>query len=231
MSTIVRMDMVRVSYPHLFQPRVVQAGDEPKYGCAFIIPKNHPALPTLIAAIEAEKAAKWGANVPPAAKTVLYDGDTDPKYNTKLENNGCFILNTSAQADRPPLVVDTNGQKIINAAAIYAGCYVNMEVGIYPYDSGMSKGISAGINGVQFVQDGEQLGNVRTAEEMFGAPAGAPPPIAGGVVGQPAANPYAQPAPVAPVAAAPYVGVPVAPAPVAPQPAGVPPVGAPSFLG
>ena len=231
MGTRVTLQNVRLSYPHLFQPRAVQAGDDPKFGAAFLIPKTHPMLPTLLAAIEAEKTLKWGANVPPSATPSIYDGDTDPKYNTVPDNHGHMILNSGSSAEQPPVLVDMNLQKVINPATFYAGCYVNADIGVYGYDKGVSKGIAFGLNGVQFAQEGERLDSRPSAEDMFGAPAGAPPPIAPGVQGVPAGNTYAQPVPAQPVYAPPVAGVPPAAAPVAAQPAGVPPVGMPGFLG
>jgi len=241
MGTRVTLQGVRLSFPHLFQARAVQAGDDPKFGAAFLIPKNHPMLPTLQAAIKQEKANKWGANIPATASSTLYDGDTDPKYNTVADNHGCMILNTSSAQDQPPVLVDVNLQKVINPATFYAGCYVNADIGVYGYDKGVSKGIAAGLNGVQFVQDGERLDSRPSAEDMFGAPAGAPPPIAGGDVGQPVqqpvnqmaqgANPYAQPVPAQGAPYAPPVGGQPAQTAVAPSQAGAPPAGNPSFLG
>ena len=231
MGTRLTIQNVRISYPHLFQPRAVQPGDDPKYGVALLIPKNHPAVPAILQAIAQEKANKWGANVPPSASAPFYDGDTDPKYNIVADNHGHYIMNTSASLEQQPVLVDNNLQKVINPSTFYAGCYVNADVGAYPYDKGVSKGIAFGINGVQFVQDGERLDNRPSAEDMFGAPAGAPPPIASGVVGQPAGAPLAQPVPTQYQPPLAPVGISPAPAPVAPAPVGVPPVGMPGFLG
>lgn len=181
MSSRVTIQNVRLSYPHLFTARAIQAGDDPKFGAAFIIPKNHPSIPQILKSIETEKGAKWGANVPPSAKTTLYDGDANPKYNTDPANHGMYLLNASSTQDQPPVLVDMNLQKIINPALLYAGCYVNADIGFYPYDKGVSKGIAAGLNGVQFTADGERLDGRPTAEQMFGVPEGAPAPIAPGV--------------------------------------------------
>ena len=226
MGTRITLQNVRLSYPHLFQPRAIQPGDEPKYGAAFLIPKTvqtpqgpqiNPVITQIQQAIEAEKANMWGANVPPAAKTTLYDGDTDPKYANDEASNGHMILNSSANASAQPILVDQNLQAVINPATFYPGCYVNADIGVYAYDKGISKGIAAGLNGVQFAADGERLDNRPTAEQMFGAVAGAPAAIAPGV-----ANIGAQPAPAA----------------VAPQSAGVAPTQSaqpvpakPAFLG
>lgn len=232
MGIRVTISGVRLSYPHLFQARAVQAGDDPKFGAAFLIPKNNPAVPDILAAIEAEKGTKWGASAPPAVKSTLYDGDTDPKYNTQAINHGHYILNASSAQDQPPVLVDATLQKVINPATFYAGCYVNADIGFYAYDKGVSKGIAAGLNGVQFHADGERIDGRPSAEDMFGAPAGAPAPIAPAVGGGavPPPQPYAQPAAgYAPPAGAVPPQAPVAPAPAAAPaaPGAVPP---PPFL-
>ena len=243
MGTRIKIVGARASYPHLVNPRAVQAGDTPKYGCAFILQKGNPAIAEILQADAAEKGARWGANVPPTAKSVpMYDGDMDPKYNTIPDNHGAMILNCSSKDAVP--IIDTTGSTPMDPASIYAGCYVNAFVDVYSYDAGMSKGCAFGLVAIQFVQNGDRLDGRPDATTLFDAIEGAPAPIAPGIQPaapqaapvapapvQPAANPYAQPAPVTPAYQAPPVGVPVAPAPVAPQPAGVPPVGVPSFLG
>lgn len=246
MGTRVLIQGVRISYPHLAQARAVQAGDTPKFGAAFLIPKGHPAIAQLLQAAANEIGARWGATPPPTLKQIpLYDGDADPKYNTVPANNGHMILNTSA-IDQPHLVDQNNVKIVPNTAGqvFYAGAIVDAFVSAYSYGDkpgSLSKGIAAGLDGVKFIQDGDRLDNRPSAEEMFGAPAGAPPPIAAGVVGQPLQQPVQQMAPAGypapqqappPPAGAPYpAGIPPAAAPVAPQPAGAPPPGGPAFLG
>jgi len=232
MGTIVPIQGARLSYPHLFQARSIQAGDEPKFSAAFLIPKNNPAIPAIQAAIEVEKGTKWGASVPPSVGSTLYDGDTNPKYNTDPNNHGHYVLNTSSKADRKPKVVDQNVANIIDTSRIYAGCYVNAEVDFYPYDMGVSKGIACGLLAVQLVAEGERLDGHPEAGTSFAPIAGAPPPLAPTVGGAPVPGPqpYAQPAaPVYPPTGIPPQAAPVAPAPVAAPaaPGTVPP---PPFL-
>ena len=33
-----------LSFPHVFQPRVVSPGDDPKYGCSLLLAKNDPQI-------------------------------------------------------------------------------------------------------------------------------------------------------------------------------------------
>jgi len=247
MGTRVLIQGVRLSYPHLAQARAVQAGDVPKFGAAFLIPKGHPAIAQLLQAAANEIGARWGATPPPTLKPLpMYDGDTDPKYNTVPANNGHMILNTSA-LDQPHMV-DQNNVPVIQPSMFYAGAVVDAFVSAYSYGDkpgALSKGIAAGLDGVRFMQDGDRLDNRPTAAEMFGAPAGAPAPIAPGIQQGAPAQPVQQPVqPVAPAgvsqpqyappppAGTPYpAGIPTTAAPVAPQPAGAPPAGGPAFLG
>ena len=184
MGTRITIMGARLSYPHLFQPRQVDQSSPPKYGCVLLIPKDNPAIGQLEQAEIKEADAHWGANKPAALKALpLYDCATHPSYSGKPELHGYIAL--SANAKDKPFTVDQNVQPVIDQSVFYAGCYVNADVGIFPYDALMSKGIAAGLNGVQFVADGERIDGRPSVENMFQPVAGAPAPIAPGV-GNPA---------------------------------------------
>jgi len=224
MGTRIQIFGARISYPHLVTPRAIQAGDKPKYGCALLVPKNNPAIAQIQQAELVEKGAKWGANVPPTAKGVpMYDGDTDPKYNTVADNHGHMILSCNSQDAVP--VIGADGATPQDPAVLYAGSYANAFVDVYAYDAGLSKGCAFGLVALQFAMDGERLDGRPDATTLFAPVAGAPAPIAAGIAPM-AGVPVAQPAPVG-------GGVPVAPPAVAPAPVGAPAVGTapPSFLG
>lgn len=193
MGVRIVIEGARLSYPHLFQARAITPGDTPKFGTALLVPKTHPAIAQIMAAEVAEKGNKWGANIPPAYKGMpMYDGDTDPKYNTDPQNHGMMIINTGST--EKPHTVDQNAQPIMDASMMYAGCFVNADFNVYAYDQPMSKGCAFGLNGVQFVADGERIDGRMSAQEMFGPVAGAPAPIAPGVAPIPAAAvPQGQP--------------------------------------
>jgi len=218
----------------LATPRAVQVGDTPKYGAALLVPKNNPAIAEILAAEVAERGAKWGANQPPTLKPVpMYDGDTDPKYNTEVANHGHMILSCNSPDAVP--VIGADGATHQDPAVLYAGSYANAFVDVYAYPKdgqGLSKGCAFGLTALQFAMDGERLDGRPDATTLFDAVAGAPPPIAAGVAPvQPVGGVVPQPVPGSIPVAPPVVGVPPTAAPVAAQPAGVPPVGVPSFLG
>lgn len=169
---------VRFSYVTLFQPRPPMNNPqaEPKYSLTILIPKtNTAALAAIQKAIaEAETAAvstKWGNVRPPVIPNPLHDGDGVRQDGTPYgsECKGCMVLTASANQDHPPFVVDQTLQKIIDPKKVYSGCWGNVSLSFFGYNSAGKKGIGCGLNGAQFVRDDTPLGgSAVTAEEAFG---------------------------------------------------------------
>jgi len=229
MGTQLKFTRARISYPHLVEPRAVKAGDTPKYQSALIVQKTDPNLPSLAAISQQELTNMYGNAIPPNAKALpMYDGDTSPGYAGSPEYAGCMILNTGSY---DPVPVANSSGIICSPGDIYSGCYCDVHVSIYAYGNkpgSMSKGVTFGLDGIQFREDGERLDNRPSASEMFAPIDGAPAPVAPGVVPAPAgAVPIQQPvqpgyaAPAAPVH--PGYAAPVAPAGVPAQPGYAPP--------
>lgn len=171
----------RLSYPDLFTPRKASDDAKPKYGATLLIPKSDTAtIQRVQAAIDAavqdgvDRRIFKGPIDPSATKyPPLRDGD---KPNDSGEARGDeftehWFISAKAPGDKPrPAVVDANVQPIMSEAEIYPGCYVNMFIEFYPYETRGNKGIAASLRGVQFVRDGERLGGEQLeAEDMFSA--------------------------------------------------------------
>ena len=158
----------RISYAHLFEPTSVN-GSDPKYGASLIIPKKDAKTITAIKnAIEQAKkdsVGKWGGKVPPNLKTPLRDGDTD-RPDDEAYADSYFLNANSRQA---PQVVDRKVQPIIDQSEVSSGCYCNVSVTFYGYNSNGNRGIAAGLGNVQFVRDGEALGGRTKASDDFEA--------------------------------------------------------------
>lgn len=222
---------VRISYPHLFQPRAVRQGDTPKFGCQLLIPVNAPAYPENQIPGNSLVEQLWNARhkivqdemggiAPTNPQKELPCKQGDLLVQQHPEYAGFWVL--SANSTTAPHVVDENVQPVMDQSKIYAGCFVNASIGLFVYDN-MGKGIAAGLNGVQFARDGERLDGRPAAGDLFQAIPGAPTPVATppgyhpGAMGAPAQPPgygqplgYGQPAPM--------MGVPGQPAaPAAPQ--------------
>ena len=162
----------RWSYANVWEAKSINGGT-PKFSVSLIVPKSDKVTVEKIkAAIQAayeEGQAKLkgnGRSVPPltAIKTPLRDGDTerpdDPAYA------GCWFI--SAKSDKKPDVVDQNADPM-DSALLYSGCYARVAMNFYAYNTNGNRGITAGLNGIQFVRDGEPLGSHFDAQKEFGA--------------------------------------------------------------
>ena len=58
---------------------------------------------------------------------------------------------------------------IEDSTRVYSGCYARVSLNMFPYDAAGNKGVSAGLNNVQFLRDGESLGGRSRAADDFDA--------------------------------------------------------------
>lgn len=181
--TNVTTGKVRFSFVHLFKPYAHTQGQEEKYSCTILVPKNDAdTMARINAAIEAAKAKgvseKWNGIQPPMVPTPLHDGDgVKPSDGMPFgpECKGHWVFTASAKADYPPEVVDKMGNPIINQSEIYSGIYGRVNVNFFPYAFGGKKGIGCGLGPVQKLEDGESLGgSAPSATQVFGTSQAAP---------------------------------------------------------
>jgi len=165
---------VLLSFPNLFRPKPAKPGKEPKYGCALIFNKAAQESPQFKAMVEAANAALaergWqkGSDKRPANLKTPFNPCNKNDYHKIHGEDSVFINVTSTSR---PGIVDQNVQPIIDESRIYPGCFVRAEVRAFTYDN-ESKGVSFGLNNIQFVRDGDPLGNRKRAEDVFGAVGG-----------------------------------------------------------
>lgn len=155
-GTQVTTGKVRLSYPTLFEPKSVTDGGEKKYSAVFLIPKDDEEQVEVIKAAieeakEMAKSTKFGGTIPKNLKVQWHDGDEESDAE---EYKGHYFINT--YASRKPKLVDRRSRDITDPEDLYAGCYVRAAINFYSYNVN-SKGIACGLNGVQFIEDGEPL--------------------------------------------------------------------------
>lgn len=171
MTTKVVTGKVRLSYAHLFEPKSIN-GSEPKYSTAILIPKTDKATLKKIkaaqkAAAEEGKHKFKGGVVPKNLSTTLRDGDEEQDTVANPEYAGHYFMNVSSKTK--PNVVDLDLNPIIDAGEVYSGCYARVSLNFFAYNASGNQGISAGLNNVQKVADGEPLGGVGSSpEDDFG---------------------------------------------------------------
>ena len=168
-TTKVVTGKVRFSYANVFEPRAMNEGETPKYSVCILIPKSDTkTVEAIKKAIEAAKqrgkskiADKTG-KIPASIKTPLRDGDID---RDGPEFEGHWFLN--ANSNRKPSIVDKDLHPIMSREEFYSGCYGRASINFFAYDT-RSKGIAAGLNNLQKLEDGEPLSGGSTPEEDFG---------------------------------------------------------------
>lgn len=173
-ETKVRLGEVRFSYVNVFKPRRNDDGTTGKYSVQLLIPKeNKNALELIESAIAAAKqkgvASKWNGKMPPSSKlhTPLRDGDDE--HPGEPEYEGMYFMNTSTDT-KPEVYINEGGKRVtaLDSDDVYSGCYGAVTVNFYPYNNSGNVGISAGLNRVVKMRDGERLGGDGSADEDFG---------------------------------------------------------------
>lgn len=165
----------RLSYVNLLKPYARVAGAEEKYSVTVLVPKtDNVTINKINAAIEAATQMgiqkRWDGKRPAVLNIPVYDGDgTRPSDGEPFgaECKGHYVFTASAKADRPPRVVDTAINDILDPREVYSGMYGRVSVDFFPYNAQGRKGIGVGLNNVQKLADGEPLGGGTTAEDDF----------------------------------------------------------------
>ncbi|MEG1106891.1 MAG: DUF2815 family protein [Eubacterium sp.] len=155
-----------LSYPALFEPKAMDEKSAKKYSASFVFPKTDKDTLKLVkeAIEEAKENSKdlFGGKIPSNLKSPIHDGDNDKPDDAIYA--GCYYIN--AYSTTAPKVVDSSVSDILDTSEIYAGCYVRASINFYAYTKG-SKGISAGLNNVQKLRDGDPIGGKSRAEDDF----------------------------------------------------------------
>lgn len=169
-STKVVTGKVRFCYVNVFEPTAMNEGDTPKYNICILIPKDDAkTLDKINKAIEAAKQAgkaklaDKNGKIPSNLKLPLRDGDDERGDDPAFE--GMYFINANSQ--RKPSIVDKDLNPIMEKEEFYSGCYGRASINFYAFNVS-SKGIAAGLNNLQKLEDGEMLAGGSTAEEDFG---------------------------------------------------------------
>lgn len=168
-STKVITGKVRFCYVNVFEPTAMNEGDTPKYNICILIPKDDvKTVEKINKAIEAAKQAgkaklaDKNGKIPSNLKLPLRDGDDERGDDPAFE--GMYFINANSQ--RKPSIVDKDLNPIMEKEEFYSGCYGRASINFYAFNVS-SKGIAAGLNNLQKLEDGEMLAGGSTAEEDF----------------------------------------------------------------
>lgn len=161
----VKLNNVRLSYPQLFTAKAMQNPDgttgKPKFSATFLLNKKTHAkeikqIEDLIQRACLEKFGK--ANIK-LKHTALRDGEE----KEDKEGYGEDVMFVPATSESRIPVVDADKTPLTEAdGKIYGGCYVNAIIRLFAYSHPVGgKGVSAGLQAVQFAKSGESFGAAR----------------------------------------------------------------------
>lgn len=161
---------VRLSYANVWEPKANLQGDL-KYSASLLIPKDSPEVEKIKKAIN--KAArdykskfvdKKGRDIPKEKiRLPLRDGDADRPDEPAYE--GCYFINVNS--NNAPKIVNRKCNPIMDRSMVYSGCYANVSVNFFGYNTNGNAGIGAGLGNIQKLKDGEPLGGFSNPEDDF----------------------------------------------------------------
>lgn len=156
---------VRLAFASLFEPSPPVKGetdtDKFRYQVTILIPPDVDLTPFKLALKHAAQE-KWGNTIPPLKHNPIqpcagvdYAGFEDGWHFIRLKSKF------------QPGVVDQRLQQVIDPALVYSGCWAHVDTNAYAYDNQFGKGISFGLNNVQFVRDGDRLDGRAAISDVF----------------------------------------------------------------
>jgi hypothetical protein len=171
-----------LSFPHLFQARSVNPGDDPKFSCTILIRKDDPQLVNIQAIVAQEKAAGFPNGFPAKGKCFLKDGAAEYPNDPKMHNY--MIISGGAKVEYKPAVVDSNMQPVMDPSQVVSGDIAWASFNTFVYKQAVNSGVSAGLNAVMITGVLGELGRLdsrKSVEELFSdmgsvVPAPAPAP-------------------------------------------------------
>jgi hypothetical protein len=159
----------RVSFPHVFEKHSGFEGQEPKFSCVMLFPKNTDLKELKRAAFNAA-TEKWGVKEKWPKQLRMPFRDGDEKSDLAGYEDHIFVSATSKQ--KPQVI---SNKKVDGAfpriekedETFYAGCYARATLIAFAYDKMGNKGVSFSLQNIQKLRDGEQFSGRKNADDEF----------------------------------------------------------------
>lgn len=163
-----------LNYVKLLKPSPDLSG-ELTYSVALYLNPDHPQLPDIEAEITRIAEDRFGPKYADMRKRGTLKWPIRPAIQLKgATSEDGYFFNARAKYDKTkprqgqPIIVDSKKNPITSPSHCYSGCYANVAVNFYAFDVGGSKGVAAGLAGVQITLLGEnKSGMAMSADELF----------------------------------------------------------------
>lgn len=178
--TTVILKGVILSFPHLAQAQKPKKDtDTPKYSGALVITPEVQKTPAWAAAVAAAKQAAKNKFDSKAPTIPIIGGKGAAIRNDVWERQGypegSLVIN-ARNTSQPGLVYSTPDPKDPKKPArvpqdkiketFFPGAIVNVQVQAYGFNHDMNKGVTWGLQNIQFVAEGPRLDNRQSAEDV-----------------------------------------------------------------
>ena len=153
---------VRVAFPNLFVARAAPGATRELFGLTMLFPPDYDLAP-IKQAIKIAAIAKWG-EVPKGLKIPLRKAEEKSQY-AGYEVGWSFA---NATSQYQPGVVDEATTPVTNPDKVFPGCWVRCYVNVYAWQHPTGgRGVSFGLNAVQYVRADERLDGRVSAVDVF----------------------------------------------------------------
>lgn len=159
-----------LSFPALFVARKVNQNDpneQAKFSAALIFDEEAQGSEQYKALKEAALNAAietFGPDAPAKIKAGQLKWPFLPGPKAQAPEGTTVIR---ARTTRQPGVVDGSLTPVTDPTRVYAGCKVRASLGVFAYNQPTNKGVSFGLNNIQFLADGERLDGRAAAKDEF----------------------------------------------------------------
>lgn len=151
---------VRCIFPKLFVAE--EFGGKMRYSVGLLIEKDSPQHKRILEAIREVVVARFGENA--AAAKMRQFSQNKTTWPLRETDDGNFLITPKRMQEKgAPVVLDQRRQNIpIDANLPYAGCWINVSMDIYCYQSN-GGGVTSYLNGVQLVKEDAPLAGAGSA--------------------------------------------------------------------
>lgn len=162
-----RLSDIRNSYPHYDKPWAKNPEKEsPRYcGVGLLDKTKHKAAKRALDELIAAKVKELKLKAMPEKDRCLRDGDAE---GCKVDHAGCFTLNFSSPADRPPSVRGKDTKPIPQnkiRSTILPGYQIDLLGKLWAQDNDWGKKVNCELIAVQFKREDETFGEDQISED------------------------------------------------------------------